>query len=64
MSWEEYRNTAQTCRVGISNGEAQQELDLARDVTKARRASTGTLVKIKEKSKTKKADRNCALLPL
>lgn len=45
VSWEEYRNTAQMCRVGIRNGKAQLELDLARDVTKTRRASTGTLVK-------------------
>lgn len=35
------------CRVGIRNSKAQLELDLARDVTKTRRASTGTLVKKK-----------------
>lgn len=60
MSWEEYRNTGLMCRVGIRKGKAQLEVDLARDVSKSRRASIGTLVK---KPKPPKKHRNCASLP-
>lgn len=54
MSWEEYGDTAQMCRVGIRNSKAQLELDLARDVTKTRRAFIGTLVKINQQNNHQK----------
>lgn len=63
MSWKEYGDTAQLCKVGIRNSKAQLELDLARDVTKTRRASIDTLFKKTQKLQTtKKRGRNCASL--
>lgn len=41
------RSTALICRVGIRNGKAQFELDLARSEAKNRKAFIGTLVKKK-----------------
>jgi len=40
VSWEEYRDAAQSCRDGVRRAKAQLELTLARDAKNNKKAST------------------------